>query len=90
MTYLDHIRQQPCIVCQAPPPSDPHHLLSGKVGGKGPDASALPLCRQHHREYHDKGHAAFEKAHGFTRKRGLWFYAWRGLYRYHQRQQETI
>jgi len=82
--YLDHVRQKPCIACGAPPPSDPHHLLSGVMGGKGSDASCIPLCREHHREYHDKGHAAFEKAHGFTRKRGLWFFAWRARQRYHK------
>jgi len=82
--YLEYIRNEPCLVCLAPPPSDPHHLLSGVVGGKGPDESAVPLCRQHHREYHDIGHAAFEQEHGMARKRGLWHYAWRYYYRYHQ------
>ena len=84
MSYLDYIRGQRCIACQAPPPNDPHHLLSGVMGSKGPDTSCIPLCRDCHRQYHNTSHAAFEQEHGFSRKRGLWYYAWRLHNRYHQ------
>ena len=80
--YLDYIRSEPCLICHAPPPNDPHHLLSNVMGAKGADESAIPLCREHHREYHNLGHAAFEQERGMARKRGLWYYAWRHLKQY--------
>lgn len=81
MSYIDYVKRQPCLVCMEPPPSDPHHLKSKGAGG--PDEACIPLCRTHHREYHTTTHAKFERAHGFPRKRGLWFFAWRVLHRYH-------
>lgn len=39
---------------------DPAHTVNNGMGSKGSDASCVPLCRTHHREY-DAGRAAFEE-----------------------------
>lgn len=56
--YLNFIRSKPCSVCQTSP-SDPHHLVSRGAGGS--DYQTVPLCREHHSEYHQRGEAAFEE-----------------------------
>ena len=55
--YLAWIRQQPCWHCEAPPPSDPHHIkglghFSG-TGLKAPDIATVPLCRRCHTDMHN-------------------------------------
>lgn len=54
--YLNWIREQPCINCMAPPPSDPHHIKgTGGYSGAGltaPDHLAMPLCRRCHNNIH--------------------------------------
>lgn len=82
--YLDWVRDQPCAVCPAPSPSDPHHLDSGVMGSKGDDWTALPLCRRCHRAYHDEGHRSFQK----RRNVNLWKQAHRHLRRYLTTTQE--
>lgn len=55
-------RGLPCCVCQASPPSDPHHVVSRGAGGK--DAgNAVPLCRFHHGELHTIGLLTFQEKH---------------------------
>jgi len=76
--YLDYIRAQPCAVCAAPAPNDPHHLDSGVMGSKGDDWTCVPLCRTHHREYHDHGEAHVEREHRVD----LWRHSHRLLRRY--------
>jgi len=39
-------REQPCWVCNRPPPSDPHHVVSRGAGGT--DEHTVPLCRTCH------------------------------------------
>jgi len=51
--YLDYVRMQPCLFCQRPAPSDPHHLGKGGWGMKASDLTCIPLCREHHRLFHD-------------------------------------
>jgi len=50
--YLDWIRARPCINCDAPPPSDPHHIrrlsFDAGSGTTSHDCSAIPLCRECH------------------------------------------
>jgi|SRR3972149_948686 len=46
--YLAWVREQPCWICAAPPPSEPDHQDSSGVGTKGPDKFALPSCRRCH------------------------------------------
>lgn len=56
--YLAFIRSLPCLVCQRPGPSDPHHEQEkghGTMAGKCSDYRTVPLCHTHHRERHDKG-----------------------------------
>ena len=54
--YLAWVRQQPCIHCARPAPSEPHHIkhigyFSG-AGMKAPDYLAMPLCGSCHRHVH--------------------------------------
>lgn len=56
-TYMDFVKGHKCCVCQAPPPSDPHHY--GPAGTKGmglktDDLRTVPLCRLCHDEFHAK------------------------------------
>src|SRR5690606_3775495 len=60
--YAETIRALPCSVCGAPGPSDPHHVRSRGAGGDRRDL--VPLCRTHHREYHDVGRRTFEARRG--------------------------
>ena len=63
LRYLNWIRDQPCINCGAPEPSDPHHIKGvGHFSGGGltaPDSHAMPLCRGCHEALH-KGHIPLE------------------------------
>lgn len=59
--YLAFVREFDCLVCSNP--SEAHHLVTGGMGSKGPDYTAVPLCRLHHSEYHQIGHGPF--AHKF-------------------------
>ena len=50
---LERIREMPCIVCGAPPPSEATHLRLGHVAGTGikpPDVLTVPQCRKCHDE----------------------------------------
>ncbi len=55
--YADYIRDQPCVVCDRPAPSDPHHVRSRGAGGRWYDC--VPLCRACHGELHQLGQTAF-------------------------------
>ena len=48
--YRKMVNKRPCIVCGAPPPSEAHHVLSGRFGGKTTDLACVPLCSIHHRQ----------------------------------------
>lgn len=65
--YLSWVREQPCLICGVSP-CDPHHLNmqgkhSGGMGLKTSDYRTVPLCREHHSEYHSRGRASFEIRH---------------------------
>ena len=64
--YMALVRTLPCVICDAPPPSDPHHPHGvGYKGGatKAPDIWVIPLCRAHHEElHHDR--VAWEEQYG--------------------------
>lgn len=68
--YLDYIRSQRCYICQRSP-SEPHHVETGGMGMKGSDFSALPLCREHHREIHDMGKARFWRQYFVAQSWGI-------------------
>jgi len=74
--FLEYTRQQKCAVCLDRPPNDPHHLTSRGAGGS--DLTAIPLCRDCHRRYHDIGHDEFQN----HRSIDLWKQAHRHLRRY--------
>lgn len=42
--YLKWISTLPCIFCNKPGPSDPHHTESGGISLKGSDYSCIPVC----------------------------------------------
>ena len=83
--YLDYLRRQPCAVCNDSAPSDPHHLDSGVMGSKGDDWTCVPLCREHHREYHDHGERHMHEHYPVN----LWEESHRHLRRYHKEKQHT-
>lgn len=64
---LAAVRQENCIVCFYPPPSDPSHIKS--VGSGGPDAfyNVFPMCRRCHTKWHAEGWKRF-----LTRHYGFW------------------
>jgi hypothetical protein len=41
---------------------DPHHVPTRGAGGV--DKDTVPLCREHHREWHDIGEKSFDAKHG--------------------------
>ena len=59
--HLNTVRSQPCCICGARPPSDPHHTRSRGAGGL--DGGAIPLCRAHHTEIGTLGIGWFERKH---------------------------
>lgn len=45
------VKQLPCVVCGAPPPSDAHHCICGRYGTrKAPDSMTIPLCKECHQD----------------------------------------
>ena len=49
--YLNHLREQPCIICGIQHRSDVHHVRDTRTAGEGiksPDWYALPLCHKCH------------------------------------------
>lgn len=66
--HLLRVKSLPCIICNAPPPSDAHHCISDRYGTRkvGDDAT-IPLCRTCHLEGPDaihNGKASWEAKHG--------------------------
>lgn len=54
--HLQRVRELPCCVCSAPPPSDPHHYGRRGVGQKADDYQTVPLCRRCHDGWHAQGY----------------------------------
>ena len=63
--YLDWIKSLPCVVCLSKHYyhiSEPHHIPLKGNSGKGTktdDTRAIPLCNNHHSEYHQHGRDTF-------------------------------
>jgi hypothetical protein len=59
--FLAWIKTLPCAVprCQSRF-VDPHHTGPRGLSQTASDRSAIPLCRAHHDQYHDKGRVWFE------------------------------
>lgn len=66
--HLERIKSLPCVICGAAPPSDAHHVISGRFGSaKASDFDTIPLCKAHHQNGPEAIHqnkAAWEAAHG--------------------------
>jgi hypothetical protein len=61
-SHLDHIRSLPCVLCNAPPPSEAAHFRLGLGGGMGikpSDEMTLPMCHAHHAKQHQMGEHLF-------------------------------
>jgi hypothetical protein len=70
--YRRFVSQQPCAVCGAPPPSDPHHLPRWHGGRRAHDRTCIPCCRQCHNDVQHPN-SLKGKFEGRTRK---WYTEW--------------
>ena len=66
--YMNRVKQLPCVICQAPPPSDAHHVFHDRFGTlKADDFMTVPLCKIHHQDGPDAIHnikATWRERHG--------------------------
>lgn len=58
VALLDFIKEQQCLICHSWP-TDPHHITSKGARGGDTVHNVMPLCRTHHREWHDSGRITF-------------------------------
>lgn len=72
--YPQFVRQSPCCVCGARPPSERAHWPITKDPGDTPENEAwvIPLCVNCHTEYHTAGDVTFFKS--YKRKIGRYFF----------------
>lgn len=62
--HMGRVKMLPCVICNAPPPSDAHHCRSG--GQLRDDFKTIPLCKNCHQGpsgYHD-AKATWEATNG--------------------------
>lgn len=57
--YISYVKQKPCCICYDFP-VDAHHLVAIGMGnnrkkGSDRDFTCIPLCREHHSEFHNSG-----------------------------------
>lgn len=67
--YLGFVRSLPCAICEDDTRTEAHHEKGNKRGGVGLKSHhirAMPLCKDHHAEFHRIGHESFEKQYGIT------------------------
>lgn len=66
--HMARVKQLPCVVCAAPPPSDAHHCISGRYGSrKVSDLETIPLCKTCHQDGPEAIHQnkrQWEERHG--------------------------
>lgn len=60
---LESVREQPCAVCGAAPPSDPSHIISRGAGGSDAPWNICPKCRFCHSNFHQMGISKFVRDH---------------------------
>jgi hypothetical protein len=47
--WMAKVKQLPCVICNAPPPSDVHHCIHDRYSQKrASDFEVIPLCKMHH------------------------------------------
>ena len=57
-TFLAWIREQPCCICGDY--AEPSHITSRGAGGYDV-GNVVPMCHQHHQEFHDWGIWSFQE-----------------------------
>lgn len=51
LAHMERVKSLPCVICNAPPPSDAHHVIHGRFGGRKPDGfHTIPLCKACHQD----------------------------------------
>ena len=62
--WLEAVRGFPCVFCNAPPPSTPHHVIHERFSQRRPtDDRTIPVCEPCHRQLH-AGKKSFFAIHG--------------------------
>lgn len=51
---LAAVRELPCLCCQSTP-CHPHHVTSRGAGGHDEATNVMPLCQEHHSQWHQEG-----------------------------------
>lgn len=68
LRYMQAVKQLPCAVCGAAPPSDAHHVIHDRYGtAKASDFDTIPLCRSCHLDGPDaihNGKQSWREKHG--------------------------
>lgn len=69
LEYMGAVKQLPCCVCGAPPPSIAHHCIHDRCGTrKASDFDTIPLCSAHHDYPHNtaihSGKETWRQLHG--------------------------
>lgn len=57
--FKSHIRQLPCVLCCAAPPSTVSHIKTRGSGGDDSWFNCTPKCGKHHREWEDSSALMF-------------------------------
>lgn len=60
---LSVVRNLPCLCCLKSP-ADAHHVTSRGAGGGDTETNVMPLCREHHQEWHARGSAHMVNTYG--------------------------
>lgn len=51
LEWMKRVKALPCVICGAAPPSDAHHVIHGRYGGRKPSGfDVIPLCKKHHQD----------------------------------------
>ncbi len=69
MTHKELIKGLKCLICDAYPLNDAHHVRNSYNGGMGQtpsDLYILPLCRKCHSYLHQKGERRFWENYGIN------------------------
>lgn len=52
---LDTVRKLPCMACFKSPCGEAHHVTTVGAGGDDAANNVMPLCHQHHMQWHGEG-----------------------------------
>lgn len=66
--HIERVKQLPCVICLAPPPSDAHHVIHDRFSfRKASDMDVIPLCKVCHQDGPEaihNGKATWREKHG--------------------------